>query len=441
MLFTHTGVAWCFSVLCAAAGPTTQPAAAPAVGDEAPKFEAKDHLGKPFLSHRRFRTTVLYFCSSATTNSIEGLRRLRAVAEQLESVTFVVIAPDTQADRRAVETACARYKLSVPLIFDTDNVIAAVFHVRRTPTIFVTDGEGIVRGIYNSFGMFGASRVSRSIREARDFRYTPPGETPVAIDPDADLPSLAEFLRRPTHRFELVELNPKALTSVDGFQESVWVHDVAAPTRIDLDHDGRPEFCIASATGALVIARDGSAATKVRLGSCRDGGRIERIIPVTEKGELGWFASINCWGVRQRRNGVAMFDKEGRLLWSSECARRKDDLPQVIGLTCADLDCDGQPEFVAGYALRRSRRDTDGKEIFGLPEASFIVVFKRDGQALSVVRIAQANVSVDWIAAAPGRSLKRPGRVLYSSNGQLRVLEFSPSNLREVPKSMLYPRG
>jgi len=131
-------------------------------GDKAPAFTAKDQDGKKIsLADYKGKKLVLYFYSEAgsPTCTIESCN-LRDNYGLLKKNGFEVlgVSPDNEKKQKSFEI---KYKLSFPLIADTENKVTGAYGVHDMKklfgreymgilrTTFIIDEKGIIRKIFS----------------------------------------------------------------------------------------------------------------------------------------------------------------------------------------------------------------------------------------------------------------------------------------------------
>lgn len=125
-----------------------QAVSTPTVGAAAPEFELKDLSGKPHsLKNYRGKTTVVTFISARCPISKMYQERIRAVADDYakQGVAFLAINANADEPIAEVRAHAVENKLNFTILKDDGNFVADAYAAERTPTVYVVDGEGMLR--------------------------------------------------------------------------------------------------------------------------------------------------------------------------------------------------------------------------------------------------------------------------------------------------------
>jgi len=126
----------------------TRASAALAIGAAAPDFELKDLSGTPHaLKDYRGKPTVVAFISARCPISKMYQDRIRAAADEYAKRGVAFLAINSSADEPVAEVrSYARQNhLDFTILKDDGNVVADAYAAERTPTVYVVDGEGVLR--------------------------------------------------------------------------------------------------------------------------------------------------------------------------------------------------------------------------------------------------------------------------------------------------------
>ncbi len=120
-----------------------------AVGKPAPEIEGKGLDGKTFkLSDYRGRVVVVDFWGSWCAPCLAMLPHERELVKRLEGKPFALLGVNSDRTEAAARESVGRERITWPNWFDglnTPNGIADRYHIRSYPSIFVLDGNGIIR--------------------------------------------------------------------------------------------------------------------------------------------------------------------------------------------------------------------------------------------------------------------------------------------------------
>ncbi len=115
-------------------------------GAPAPAFERAALDGRRVSSEAlRGDVLVVEFFASYCEPCKRSLPALVKLAERDPSLQIVAVGEDERRDRTA--TMAAEYGLTMPVIHDRGNVLAARFRIDGLPSTFVIDGEGALRWV------------------------------------------------------------------------------------------------------------------------------------------------------------------------------------------------------------------------------------------------------------------------------------------------------
>ena len=118
-------------------------------GKPAPEIDGVDFSGKPLkLSDYRGKVVVLVFWGSWCGPCMREVPHERALAERLKDKPFAVLGVNCDDDKAAAASAIGAERITWPNWHDGvpgAGPIAERYHIRSFPTLFVIDGQGIIR--------------------------------------------------------------------------------------------------------------------------------------------------------------------------------------------------------------------------------------------------------------------------------------------------------
>jgi peroxiredoxin len=114
------------------------------IGDRSPALSGSDIKGDP-VSLGRFRGNVLllYFWSASCCG--ERVRQLEPLYHRYRDRGVAILAVNVGDARQLVESYAAASGLTFTLLADERAMIARQYGVAGFPTLFILDGEGIIR--------------------------------------------------------------------------------------------------------------------------------------------------------------------------------------------------------------------------------------------------------------------------------------------------------
>jgi thiol-disulfide isomerase/thioredoxin len=128
-----------------------------AVGKPAPEIEGVDFDGKPLkLSDFKGKVVVLVFWGSWCGPCMAQVPQERELIERLKGQPFALLGVDCEADKETARQVMARERMTWPNWFDGaqgTGPIANRYHIRRYPSIFILDHQGVIRGRDTAAGL------------------------------------------------------------------------------------------------------------------------------------------------------------------------------------------------------------------------------------------------------------------------------------------------
>jgi peroxiredoxin len=110
---------------------------------EAPDFALKDLSGNEMrLKDFRGKVIFLNFWTTWCPACLVEMPSMEKLYREFKNKDFVILAVDMQEDSETVRKFKARFKLSFPILLDTDGVVAAYYGVRGIPATYFVDREG-----------------------------------------------------------------------------------------------------------------------------------------------------------------------------------------------------------------------------------------------------------------------------------------------------------
>jgi peroxiredoxin len=120
------------------------------IGDVVPSFDGKTIQRSAFSlaeSRRDHRAVVVVFRSTLCpySNTYNDLLKNMAAEYAQTGVLFIAVHSDRLETEDDIRVHAVRYGHTFPVIRDPDGRIARLLDARRTPEVFVVDGEGKLR--------------------------------------------------------------------------------------------------------------------------------------------------------------------------------------------------------------------------------------------------------------------------------------------------------
>jgi len=135
-------------------------APAPKVGSPAPNFVITDLNGESVqLSEYRGHIILLNFWATTCAACQLEMPEFRESYETHHAEGYTVLAVEVDGVERKVRGFVERYRLSFPILVDTDAKLQELYQIRGIPVSFFIDRDGIIRFIH--YGRVSESRLNR----------------------------------------------------------------------------------------------------------------------------------------------------------------------------------------------------------------------------------------------------------------------------------------
>jgi thiol-disulfide isomerase/thioredoxin len=122
------------------------------VGTPAPDVDGTDLDGKRFkLSDFRGKVVALVFWASWCGPCLQELPHEKELAKRLEGKPFALLGVNCDRTKEKARAVLEKENISWPNWYDGDSgatgqgAIAAHYHIQGLPTVYVLDGDGIIR--------------------------------------------------------------------------------------------------------------------------------------------------------------------------------------------------------------------------------------------------------------------------------------------------------
>lgn len=114
---------------------------------EAPDFELEDLNGRQVkLTDYRGKIVFLNFWAICCLTCREEMASMEKLYSEFKDKEFTVLAVDPQEDFRKVTTFKEKYRLSFPILLDSDGMVGLTYGARFIPTTYLVDRDGTVIG-------------------------------------------------------------------------------------------------------------------------------------------------------------------------------------------------------------------------------------------------------------------------------------------------------
>jgi peroxiredoxin len=114
---------------------------------EAPDFKLKDLNGQEVrLKDHRGRIVFLNFWATWCLPCREEMPSMEKLYAEFKDRNFSLLAVDLQEDSRKVTTFKEKYRLSFPILLDSDGTVGLTYGARFIPTTYLLDRDGTIIG-------------------------------------------------------------------------------------------------------------------------------------------------------------------------------------------------------------------------------------------------------------------------------------------------------
>ena len=130
------------------------------VGHQAPEFEVAALSGESIrLSQFRGRPVLLSFSASWCPSCREEAPVLQAVHERHPDLAVLLV--DCGEDAKTAQAFAKEYGMTFPIVLDSTNKASRDYRVYAIPSVFLIDGEGIIRNRFPD--RFTVGRVDQAL--------------------------------------------------------------------------------------------------------------------------------------------------------------------------------------------------------------------------------------------------------------------------------------
>ncbi len=136
----------------------------------APDFTLPSNIGDNVrLAEQRGNVVLLNFWASWCAPCRQEMPHLNAISDEYSPLGFSMLGVNVDEDKADAERAIKALKVSFPVLFDSENLVAELFKVDAMPTTIIIDRDGnlryLHRGYKPGYEKEYADQVARLIRE------------------------------------------------------------------------------------------------------------------------------------------------------------------------------------------------------------------------------------------------------------------------------------
>jgi len=140
---------------------------APDFGDAIIDFALKTTTGESIdvKEFRKDKVLVLKFSTSLCPRCVLLIREIKKVESKYDPKKVAVLEVDIQEDAKAVAAHMKKYKISHPVVLDSEGKVATQYGIHYLPVVLVVDREGTV--VYRGDGL-SAPTTAKEIMDLVD---------------------------------------------------------------------------------------------------------------------------------------------------------------------------------------------------------------------------------------------------------------------------------
>ena len=118
----------------------------------APDFTLPSNIGDNVrLAEQRGNVVLINFWASWCAPCRQEMPHLNAISDQYTPLGFSMLGVNVDADKADAERAIKALKVSFPVLFDSDNLVAELFKVDAMPTTVIIDRDGNLRHLHRGY--------------------------------------------------------------------------------------------------------------------------------------------------------------------------------------------------------------------------------------------------------------------------------------------------
>ena len=121
-------------------------------GNLAPDFTLPSNVGDNVrLAEQRGNVVLLNFWASWCAPCRQEMPHLNAISEQFSPLGFSMLGVNVDENKGDAERAIKALKVSFPVLFDSENLVAELFKVDAMPTTVIIDRDGNLRYLHRGY--------------------------------------------------------------------------------------------------------------------------------------------------------------------------------------------------------------------------------------------------------------------------------------------------
>lgn len=119
------------------------------MGQKAPDFSCRCiNDSRQELSQFKGNVVLIRFWADWCRSCVKEMPIIDKYYRSAKNKGFVVLAVNVKQSRADIEAFARKFKLSFPIVLDEEGKITKIYDVKRVPTHFLIDRDGIIRSIY-----------------------------------------------------------------------------------------------------------------------------------------------------------------------------------------------------------------------------------------------------------------------------------------------------